>query len=425
MEPDEACPHAGTEEENVTDRTPADVLGIVESEGVEIVDLRFCDLPGLMQHFSVPAHQLTASAFEEGYGFDGSSIRGFQEIQESDESSERAVVALSVVKPSGDVGAQCLLVDLADLGRGEVVDDLEALRPLEGRHPLRRHRSTNLLQGERGARLQHGVEADALTEVGVGHRDSGDLCNLGEPIDEILDFLGTDLLAATIDHVLVPAFDDEVAVRSTTDDVAAAVPTIGGERPRVLFWGAVVAPRGVRPAGEQRARLTVGDVLVRLVDEAHVVAVTHRPTLGRAHDIIGVVESGVVQQSFRHPEHLLEPDAQRRMHLAGDFVGQSCPTDLEQRQARQLAGTVLARMLQPTLCYGGHSRGDGDSLALDCGKRALRFWRREHDDSAASQQRPQDARTGQGEVVRGRQRHEVHGRWAEPAKLTALPALYA
>ena len=43
-----------------------------------------CDLPGLMQHFSVPAHELTEAAFTEGFGFDGSSIRGFQEIQESD-----------------------------------------------------------------------------------------------------------------------------------------------------------------------------------------------------------------------------------------------------------------------------------------------------------------------------------------------------
>ena len=65
-------------------RTPAEVLGLVQSEGIEIIDFRFCDLPGLMQHFSVPAHQLTEDAFEEGYGFDGSSIRGFQEIQESD-----------------------------------------------------------------------------------------------------------------------------------------------------------------------------------------------------------------------------------------------------------------------------------------------------------------------------------------------------
>ena len=66
------------------ERTPADVLGMVKDEGVEIVDFRFCDLPGLMQHFSVPAHEFSEDAFEEGYGFDGSSIRGFQEIQESD-----------------------------------------------------------------------------------------------------------------------------------------------------------------------------------------------------------------------------------------------------------------------------------------------------------------------------------------------------
>ncbi|HEX2383868.1 MAG TPA: type I glutamate--ammonia ligase [Acidimicrobiales bacterium] len=66
------------------ERTPDEVLALAQDEGVEIVDFRFCDLPGLMQHFSAPAHELSADAFEEGLGFDGSSIRGFQEIQESD-----------------------------------------------------------------------------------------------------------------------------------------------------------------------------------------------------------------------------------------------------------------------------------------------------------------------------------------------------
>jgi glutamine synthetase len=68
----------------VQERTPDEVLALARDEGVEIVDFRFCDLPGLMQHFSAPAHELSADAFEEGLGFDGSSIRGFQEIQESD-----------------------------------------------------------------------------------------------------------------------------------------------------------------------------------------------------------------------------------------------------------------------------------------------------------------------------------------------------
>ena len=66
------------------ERTPDDVLQLIGDEGIEIVDVRFCDLPGLMQHFSMPAGQLTADVFDEGVGFDGSSIRGFQEIQESD-----------------------------------------------------------------------------------------------------------------------------------------------------------------------------------------------------------------------------------------------------------------------------------------------------------------------------------------------------
>ena len=66
------------------ERNPADVVRMLSDENIEIVDIRFCDLPGLMQHFSIPAHELTEEVFDEGLGFDGSSIRGFQEIQESD-----------------------------------------------------------------------------------------------------------------------------------------------------------------------------------------------------------------------------------------------------------------------------------------------------------------------------------------------------
>ena len=57
---------------------------MISSEGIDFVDFRFCDLPGLMQHYTLPSRVLDADAFEEGIGFDGSSIRGFQEIQESD-----------------------------------------------------------------------------------------------------------------------------------------------------------------------------------------------------------------------------------------------------------------------------------------------------------------------------------------------------
>ncbi len=66
------------------ERSAAEVVALIEDEGVQIVDFRFCDLPGLMQHFSIPAHELREEGFVDGFGFDGSSIRGFQEIQESD-----------------------------------------------------------------------------------------------------------------------------------------------------------------------------------------------------------------------------------------------------------------------------------------------------------------------------------------------------
>jgi glutamine synthetase len=68
----------------VEERTPDEVLALVRDEEVEFVDMRFCDLPGVMQHVSIPASQLSETQFEDGHGFDGSSVRGFQEIQESD-----------------------------------------------------------------------------------------------------------------------------------------------------------------------------------------------------------------------------------------------------------------------------------------------------------------------------------------------------
>jgi glutamine synthetase len=63
---------------------PKDVLAFAKENKVEIVDLKFVDLPGLWQHFSISTNELNVELFEEGIGFDGSSIRGFQAINESD-----------------------------------------------------------------------------------------------------------------------------------------------------------------------------------------------------------------------------------------------------------------------------------------------------------------------------------------------------
>ena len=61
-----------------------EVVQLIRDREIEAVDLRFCDLPGLWQHFTCNPTLVDEGSFEEGFGFDGSSIRGFQQIQESD-----------------------------------------------------------------------------------------------------------------------------------------------------------------------------------------------------------------------------------------------------------------------------------------------------------------------------------------------------
>ena len=64
--------------------TPSDVIALAKEKKLKIVDFKFMDLPGMWQHFSMPISALTEDLFEEGIGFDGSSIRGFELIHESD-----------------------------------------------------------------------------------------------------------------------------------------------------------------------------------------------------------------------------------------------------------------------------------------------------------------------------------------------------
>lgn len=64
--------------------TPKEILALIKEKDVKAVDLRFMDFIGLWQHTSIPAGRLTEDDFEDGFGFDGSSIRGWQAINESD-----------------------------------------------------------------------------------------------------------------------------------------------------------------------------------------------------------------------------------------------------------------------------------------------------------------------------------------------------
>jgi glutamine synthetase len=64
--------------------TPKDVLAFAKEKGAKVVDIRFLDFPGVWQHFTVPMSELDESSFDDGFGFDGSSIRGWQPINASD-----------------------------------------------------------------------------------------------------------------------------------------------------------------------------------------------------------------------------------------------------------------------------------------------------------------------------------------------------
>ena len=97
----------------MADKTPQDVLDLITSEGVQIVDYRFQDLPGLWQHFSVPAGDLEADTFDEGVGFDGSSIRGWKTINESD-MLVKPVASTAFIDPFYAAKTLVLICDIVD-----------------------------------------------------------------------------------------------------------------------------------------------------------------------------------------------------------------------------------------------------------------------------------------------------------------------
>ena len=68
----------------MTTRSAAEIIQMAKDNNIDMIDLKFVDVPGTMQHLTIPTVELTPELFEEGTGFDGSSIRGFQAIHESD-----------------------------------------------------------------------------------------------------------------------------------------------------------------------------------------------------------------------------------------------------------------------------------------------------------------------------------------------------
>src|ERR1044071_7637067 len=94
-------------------KTPKDVLDLARKEGVRQVDLRFTDLPGLQQHVSYPISELDEDSFEAGFGIDGSSMRGWAAINESDMLMIHGP-ATAHSHPSGEIRTLVMTSDVID-----------------------------------------------------------------------------------------------------------------------------------------------------------------------------------------------------------------------------------------------------------------------------------------------------------------------
>src|SRR5919109_3130552 len=98
---------------NGTQPKPDEAIAWASETKAKMVDLKFCDLLGTWQHMTMPLRALGASAFDEGLGFDGSSIRGWQGIQESDmllmPQAESAIL-----DPATEVPTLSLICEIVD-----------------------------------------------------------------------------------------------------------------------------------------------------------------------------------------------------------------------------------------------------------------------------------------------------------------------
>jgi glutamine synthetase len=98
--------------------TPEDVVAFARDHDVHLVDLKFTDLPGTWQHFAVSARELSEGLLTDGAGFDGSSIRGFQQINESDMLLVPDC-ATALVDPFHEFPTLSLICDVRDPITGE------------------------------------------------------------------------------------------------------------------------------------------------------------------------------------------------------------------------------------------------------------------------------------------------------------------
>ncbi|MNZ78898.1 hypothetical protein D3C78_974910 [compost metagenome] len=171
----------------------------------------------------------------------------------------------------------------------------------------------------------------------------------------------------------------------------------------------------------QGARLTGGNRVARLIEDAHLVVRAHGAALGVNDLLVGVAQPGVVDQPLRHAEHLLQPAAEQRPNLAGHRLPQLGAAHLQQVEALELSARsgIRFRGLQPERDRRRHQRGEVDPVAGDQRETADGAGIGGEHHGAARLEYPQGARGAQGEVVGRRQSAQIAGMGAKTTELNA------
>src|SRR5439155_589127 len=234
--------------------SPADVIRKAKDAGVQVVDLRFTDLPGTWQHFSIPLKELTDELFKEGIGFDGSSIRGFQAINESD-MLLFPDPASAFVDPCLEVPTLSLTCDVADPVTGERYSrDPRYVAQKAEQYLVKTGIATTAYYGpEAEFYIFNSVRFDQNAHEGYYHIDSeegiwnsgtnGGAANLGHrprhkegyfpvpPVDKLQDLRSKIMLAMIASGIDVEVHHHEVGTAGQTEiDMRFAAPTTNSYR---------------------------------------------------------------------------------------------------------------------------------------------------------------------------------------------------
>ena len=252
-------------------------------------------------------------------------------------------------------------------------------------------------------------------KTGSGHGDQTHLLHCAEPEDQVLDFVATDFLAASIDEVLATTLGVDIAP-ALPDDVAHSVETVFGERLGVDVGCVVVAANGVGTSGDQLARFSVSHDALPIVEHRDLVPFADRCTGALQQQVVGVSQPRHVDQAFSGAVDLLRHAPELAAKTLAEFWRQPGATVLHDPQRRHVE--LLARLPVTHVVISGTTAATlvTRSRAMVVKTSAASVLPCD-DERAAGMEDPKHARTGEVVVVPKRQDGKEHGVRREPGDL--------